>query len=357
MKILIKEAKNGKWVEVESVSYKVEADLQTLIANSPSIIPVEEIMNGAPPFVLGVREFGLPGSGNTDILLFNEDGNIGVIECKLASNAEIKRKVIGQILEYAAYLWTTSYEDLDAKVKTISGSSLAESMKNLAEKPDWDPNQFREDLQQNLQNGTFNLIVAVDHINEELKRTIDYLNECGNTAFSFHALELHKYTSGSTEMLVPHMYGKIPQDKPLLGGSRFRSEEGFLEHAETNVSSETFEAVKGLLDWAKENADRVFWGRGKTYGSYTFHYLREGKTVSVFTVTSIGMLYFNFGYLSKILAVEEVQEFYKKLQGVKVFARLPENYRAFPSIPIEEIIAKGADGIEVLKQATLALKA
>src|SRR5208337_3684526 len=128
MKILIKDTKTGKWIEVESVNYKVESDLQALIANSPSIIPVEEIMNGAPSFVLGAREIGLPGSGNTDILLFNEDGNIGVIECKLASNAEIKRKVIGQILEYAAFLWTTSYEELDAKVKAISGSTLAEGL-------------------------------------------------------------------------------------------------------------------------------------------------------------------------------------------------------------------------------------
>jgi len=54
------------------------------------------------PIRVWVREAHLPGSGLTDLIGLDEDGNISIIETKLASSQEIKRKVIGQILEYAA---------------------------------------------------------------------------------------------------------------------------------------------------------------------------------------------------------------------------------------------------------------
>jgi hypothetical protein len=35
---------------------------------------------------------------------FSPQGDIAIIECKLAANPEITRRVIGQILEHAAYM-------------------------------------------------------------------------------------------------------------------------------------------------------------------------------------------------------------------------------------------------------------
>ncbi|HOM92594.1 MAG TPA: hypothetical protein P5034_04535 [Rectinema sp.] len=64
-----------------------------------------------------------------------------------------------------------------------------------------------------LKTGTFNLIIAFDHMNEELDRTLNYLNECGNAAFSFHAFELHRYQADFDEMLVPSIHGRLPQAK------------------------------------------------------------------------------------------------------------------------------------------------
>jgi len=75
------------WSPVESIAFGEEARLQELLAEDPSVIPVDDIQDGAPPFSLAVRESGLPGSGSTDILLFNEQGGIGLVECKLDANA------------------------------------------------------------------------------------------------------------------------------------------------------------------------------------------------------------------------------------------------------------------------------
>jgi hypothetical protein len=104
-------AHGGKdWQPVESADYVGEVELHKLVAESPSLVPVEDIRPGASRLVVAVTEFGLPGSGNTDILAFSPGGEIAIVECKLASNRQIKREVIGQILEYGAYLWETTYE-------------------------------------------------------------------------------------------------------------------------------------------------------------------------------------------------------------------------------------------------------
>ena len=102
MRILIRDNETKEWKFAESVRAKAEAELQKLLAESPSLIPVSEIREGVSPLVFAICEFGLPGSGNTDILAFSADGDISIIECKLATNPESKRKVMGQILEYAA---------------------------------------------------------------------------------------------------------------------------------------------------------------------------------------------------------------------------------------------------------------
>lgn len=356
MKILIKEKNREHWAEVESALYKVEADLQKLIADSPSIIPVEEIMDDPSPYVFSVREYGLPGSGSTDVLLFNPNGNIGIIECKLASNPEIKRKVIGQILEYAAFLWNVGYEELDDKVSQITDTNLVEGVSTKTEGEEWDEETFRTNIQETLTTGKFNLIIAVDHINEELRRTIDYLNECGSTAFSFHALELHKYKSDNTQMLVPHMYGKVPQSKRASSIQRkLWTEEGFFNHARTQNSEMILDMMHNILEWAKVNADRVFWGKGRESGSFTFHYRRDGKTISVFTITSQGRLVLNYGYLSDRITKTQLETFHNNLVKVQPFQGIELNPKAFPSISLKELLDAGEDSIEVLKKAVLEL--
>lgn len=105
MRILIRDTNSKKWKITEDIKAKAEAEFQNLLIESPSLIAIDEIRENASPLVFAMSEFGLPGSGATDVLAFSAEGGIAIIECKLATNPEIKRKVIGQILEYASYLW------------------------------------------------------------------------------------------------------------------------------------------------------------------------------------------------------------------------------------------------------------
>ena len=85
MRIAIRSATTGEWRLVESADYDKEAELQKLLAGSPSLIPAGEIREGLSPLVVAVREFGLSGSGSTDLLAFSADGDVAVCECKLAA--------------------------------------------------------------------------------------------------------------------------------------------------------------------------------------------------------------------------------------------------------------------------------
>ena len=137
MKILFRNDPAQKWELVEVAGYTAETELQRLLAESPGLIAIDEIQEAAAPLVYAIREIGLPGSGSTDILAFSARGDIVVVECKLAANVEIKRKVIAQVLEYGAYLWGMSYEDLNQRIFQRTSRNLAELAGGAAGDPEW----------------------------------------------------------------------------------------------------------------------------------------------------------------------------------------------------------------------------
>src|SRR3989338_8787891 len=128
MKIMIKTNEKEKWQKVNEKGYARESELQEILGASPDLIPVGELGGGRKQIKVAIREGGLPGSGSTDLIGIDEDGNITVVETKLAQNEEIKRKVIGQILEYAAYLWQKPYEEFDDIFHRKLGGYLVDLM-------------------------------------------------------------------------------------------------------------------------------------------------------------------------------------------------------------------------------------
>jgi hypothetical protein len=203
MRIVVRSAQSKEWKLVESADYDDEAEMQKLLAESPSLIPMDEIREGISSLVVAIREFGLPGSGTTDLLAFSADGDIALIECKLAANQDIKRKVVGQILEYASYLWRMRYEEVDERVYQRTGQRLADMVAAAIGTEEWDEETFRSNVADALGRGSFILVIAVDEINEELGRTIEFLNLCTSAAFSFNALEMRRFQEGETERISP----------------------------------------------------------------------------------------------------------------------------------------------------------
>lgn len=129
MKILVKGAQG--WTSVDAHVYEGERDLQELLLSAPGVLSATQY--GGPEFLVAVREFGLPGSGSTDLVGLAADSSILIAECKLAKNAQLKREVIGQILEYAAYLWRMPVEEFMSRFDARLGGNLLTAMRERAE--------------------------------------------------------------------------------------------------------------------------------------------------------------------------------------------------------------------------------
>jgi hypothetical protein len=350
MKILVRNNEAKRWEPADSVSAKAEVELQNLLIESPFLIPIDEIREGVSPLVFAVGEFGLPGSGNTDVLAFSADGDIAIVECKLAANSESRRKVIGQILEYASYLWGMGYQEVDIRVQRLRDKNLSDLIKE-AVAGEWNEASFKEGVTQSLANGTFTLVIVVDEINEELGRIIRYINEFSKSAFSLHALEVRRFQAGGVEILVPQLHGLSAKPPSSKGEKKkWTKDEICKVLSEKNAKPDIVAIVEDLYEWSENRADRIWLGTGVETGSFTFHYLREGKTISVFTVFTNGKLSLNYGWLSQHLSKEVLEQFHQRISVIPTFEHIRADFSKWPTIKIADGF-KSAEEIQKFKQA------
>ncbi|MBN1545151.1 MAG: hypothetical protein JW902_00665 [Syntrophaceae bacterium] len=340
MKILTRKKTEKTWKLVESAAYEAEAELQKILAESPELISIQDVRPGAGTLVFAVREFPLP-IGSVDLLAFSPQGDIAVIECKLATNPEIKRKVIGQALEYGASMWKMTYNELDEAVKRITKMNLAECVRSAVEEPDWDEEAFRVNVETALEDGSFILMIVVDEINEDLSRIVRFMNACGNPAFSFSALEMRRFQSDQIEMLFPRVIGDNRADIPTSNSNKRKrwTQETFFEDAEQRCNPSTVTLMKKLHEWSLSNG-KVRFGTGADSGSYTFFREREGITGSIFSVFSRGDLTINFGYMEKIYSEQEINTFKLSLSEIPTFKGLKSFNGYYFTLEIDDAFSK-----------------
>jgi hypothetical protein len=197
-----------KWQRADDVRFVAEAELQKMLYESPELVSQERP-------ALFIREAGLPGSGYTDLLGVDCEGDILIVETKLARNPEVRRKVIGQILEYAAYLWTMSFGEFDEIFRAKEGKSIADLWR---EKNSEASDEFLENIKRNLQSGTFRLFIAVDEMNEHLEKIIAYVSSRG-PGLKLQALELRTYKKGELEILAPQTHGDFVPTGPVASNA------------------------------------------------------------------------------------------------------------------------------------------
>ena len=202
---------------------------------------------------------------------------VQIIECKLAANSEIKRKVIGQALEYGANMWKMTYNELDSIVRNRTNKTLADLMHETIQGEDWDEEAFRSNVESALETGSFILMIVVDEITEELSRIINFMNACGNPAFSFAALEMRRFQSDVTEMLVPRIVGdnRAFAPKPIRSSRKHWTEPKFFADAKARLTPESVAIIRKLYDWSLKMG-RVGFGTGSGSGSFSFYSI-EGR--------------------------------------------------------------------------------
>src|SRR5450755_4768696 len=138
------------------------------------------------------------------------------------------------------------------------GGSLAASFDGT---PDWDATTFREAVEANLETGAFRLVIAVDQITEELKRTIVYVNRHTTAELRLLALELRHAADGGVEILLPEVYGEESAEEPTRPNRRW-DEPSLVNGLRESQSPELADRLIRLYESFRDAGARSSWGTG-----------------------------------------------------------------------------------------------
>lgn len=190
--ILIRQiATDSQWSEPETLKYDSEEHLQTILVGNPTLIP------GVPEGSLAVSEFPTT-AGPADICVIGPDGSLTIVECKLAKTSEHRRTIIGQVIDYSSAIRS-------AGSAAFRASWLSRGGENLDQALDLDKVGL---LENSIEEGNINLCLAVDRIDDDIKRLIEYLNLITKNSVAVTALELAYAKQGDFEVLIPNTYGQ-----------------------------------------------------------------------------------------------------------------------------------------------------
>ncbi|MCP4358910.1 MAG: hypothetical protein GY796_12900 [Chloroflexi bacterium] len=139
-----------KKISLKDNNFYDESWIQRLCFNHPRVLPIDEIEPSFSDIVSICQELGTE-SGSCDLVYLNEDGFITIGECKLWRNPEARRKVVGQILDYAKDIAKWDYQKFETaclKSRNSAETSLYEIMQESF--PDISEHEFIDKVQINI---------------------------------------------------------------------------------------------------------------------------------------------------------------------------------------------------------------
>ena len=199
--VVCAEGNQEPFVSLHAKRLDAESTLDNLIVSCPSLLPIEQINEDFADPVLVIKEFGIDGN-RIDVLLVNREGRITIVESKLKKNPEGKRKVFGQILDYATSIHNLDYETFSAKcgqytkdVETPRDTDdpLASMMEEFCD--GFDATDFRKKVTNGLKLGRFLLIILGDKVHDELAEMVQFLTDHSQLGFEFAAVEFMHFES------------------------------------------------------------------------------------------------------------------------------------------------------------------
>jgi hypothetical protein len=167
-----------------------EADIQNFVHAHPLCLPISEIDSIFTDPVAICTELNTP-AGPIDNFMVTPSGLPVLVECKLWRNAEARREVVGQILDYAKELSRWSSSDLQRAVRQrlkCGGDPVLEMVRAAA--PETNEIQFNDSLTSNLRRGRFLLLIVGDGIREGVEAISEYLQAHAGLHFSLGLVEL-----------------------------------------------------------------------------------------------------------------------------------------------------------------------
>ena len=207
---------NGKLLHFEENRFKQENHLQKLIADHPELLPGGQVNRDSHQrWILISREQGIPETTDTgniwavDHLLIDQDAIPTLVEVKRGDSSGLRRKVVGQMLDYAAHATSTWAVDDIRRSFEESRDNADEVLDELLDsdgEPDVDG--FWEQVRVNLVAKRIRLLFVADEIPDTLERVVTFLNE-QMPNIEVLAVEIKRFSGESQrQMLVPRVLGR-----------------------------------------------------------------------------------------------------------------------------------------------------
>ena len=260
-------ADDGDLEALEETQFSTEAELQALIAKHPELLDGEQIRPGdSRRWILITREKGIapaPGEAarwSVDHLIIDQDAVPTLAEVKRSSNPEIRRTIVGQLLEYAAHAsetWTAQeLRDTFERQTEARGREPGDELSTLLQsdgEPDVDG--FWEDVSTNLAAKRLRLLFVADRIPDPLAQVVSFLN-AQMSGIEVLAVEIKRFHGKSAQTLVPRVIGRTPAGGVRTPGHQLTRASFLGGFADEDVRSV---AVR-LLDAAVESGGTIDYG-------------------------------------------------------------------------------------------------
>ena len=184
-------------------------------------------------------------------------------EVKRGSNPEIRRTIVGQLLEYAAHAsetWTAQELrgafERQAQVRGRDADAELATLLQTDEEPDVDG--FWEDVSTNLAAKRLRLLFVADFIPDPLARVVEFLN-AQMSGIEVLAVEIKRFHGTTAQTLVPRVIGRTAAAvTPNQGRSRQRlTRDTFLDGFEDD---DVRAVAERLLDAAVQSGADIYYG-------------------------------------------------------------------------------------------------
>ena len=212
---------------LEEKPFSSEDALQALLAEHPELLDGEQMRPGDPRrWILVTREQPIADTAggsprwSLDHLVIDQDATPTLIEVKRGANSEVRRTVVGQMLDYAAHasrVWTA-----DELRRTFEGRPHAdERLADLLGDEEPDADEFWDAVATNLAAGRLRLLFVADAIPDELAQVVEFLNR-QMPDVEVLAVEIKQFRGESTQTLVPRVIGRLAAapGRSASGGAR-----------------------------------------------------------------------------------------------------------------------------------------
>jgi hypothetical protein len=279
-----------------------------------------------------------------------------LVEVKRSSDTRIRREVVGQLIDYAAnavvYLPTeTLRAAFESRVKREGGEPDAELAAVCG--PDTDVDTYWDQAAANLRAGRLRLVFVADEIPRELRRVVEFLNE--QMAAEVIAIEVKQYVGPEgLSTLVPRVIGQTAAAETRKGSREKRQwdEPSFLKELKEKHGPAEARAARELIDWARGQRLRLWWGTGRIEGSFSPVLDHEGQPYYPIGIgTARGKVDISFQFMTRppfddVAMRHELRRRLNEIPGVSI----PDDaITRRPNIPLA-LFAADPEALEAFKR-------